>query len=48
MGCKRVFLKERENVMFFNKIDFVTLLPCCILCSLPVSQAVLKHWPYLF
>ena len=27
MGCKRFFLKERKNVMFFNKID----VPYCLL-----------------
>ena len=28
--------------MFLNKIDVRTLLPCCILCCLPASEAVLK------
>ena len=33
MGCKQFFVKERKNVM-----------PCCILCCLPASQAVLKRF----
>ena len=43
MGCKRFFLKERKNVMFLNKM-YLPLLPCCILCCLPASQAVLKRF----
>ena len=43
MGCKQFFLKERKNVMFFKQ-NRRTLLPCCILCCLPASQAVLKRF----
>ena len=43
-GIDRFFLKEIKNVMFLNKIDVPLILPCCILCCLPASQAVLKRF----
>ena len=36
MGCKQFFLKERKNVMFFNKID----LPNCLVVSFVVCPRV--------
>ena len=37
MGCKQFFLKERKNVMFFNKID----LPNCLVVFFVVCPRAL-------
>ena len=41
---KRFFFKEKEKKCYVFKENRLTLLPCCILCCLPASRAVLKRF----
>ena len=40
MGCKQFFLKQRKNVMFFNKID----LPNCLVVFFVVCPRLRPFW----
>ena len=44
MGCKRFFLKEGKSVYMFLNKNRLPLLPCCIVCCLSASHAVLKRF----